>query len=306
MSDNHVSVLLRESMEALAIKPNGCYFDGTFGRGGHSREILKALGTDGKLYATDRDPCATKVALALEDSRFSFKRGVFSRISDYFPQLGQASLDGVLLDLGVSSPQLDNADRGFSFTRDGVLDMRMDPESGMTAKDFINKARVSEIKNVIARMGEERFAKQIANQIAKARNSQTIETTKELAEIVKKAVPARFHTPGRHPATRTFQAIRIFINQELDELQNVLKRTYPMLKPKGRLVVISFHSLEDEFVKKFVKKNAKQDLPPELPILDSALFEKVQLIGRPIRPSEAEVASNPRSRSSLMRVVEKK
>lgn len=305
MSDKHISVLLNESLEALNIKSNGCYFDGTFGRGGHSRAILQALGETGRLYATDRDPRAAETAAHIDDERFIFRRGEFSRVVDNFPELSPNSLDGILLDLGVSSPQLDEAERGFSFTRDGELDMRMNPDAGLTAKEFVNNADYGEIANVIARMGEERFAKQIARKIVKVRLTETIITTKQLAEIVKSAVPARFHVPGRHPATRTFQAIRMYVNRELDELETVLAKAYPLLKPQGRLVVISFHSLEDNYVKRFVKSLAGQEVPPEVPIADSAMLKKVKLIGRPIRPSEEEVANNPRSRSSLMRVVEK-
>lgn len=305
MNTEHISVLLRESVEALKIKPDGHYFDGTFGRGGHSRAILDCLNEQGRLYATDRDPRAAEVADAISDKRFIFRRGEFSRLTENFPELGNNSLDGILLDLGVSSPQLDDAERGFSFTRDGELDMRMNPDTGLTAKEFVNNAEYGELANVIARMGEERFVKPIAKAIVKARLTQPITTTKQLAEIVSGAVPARFHVPGRHPATRTFQAIRMHVNRELDELQTVLEKAYPILKSQGRLVVIAFHSLEDSAVKRFVKKMAGQDIPPEVPIADSALFQKVKLIGRPVRPSEEEIANNPRSRSSLMRVVEK-
>ncbi|MGY0399442.1 MAG: 16S rRNA (cytosine(1402)-N(4))-methyltransferase RsmH [Ostreibacterium sp.] len=301
----HIPVLLQESIEALHIRLDGHYFDGTFGCGGHSGEILNHLGSQGRLYATDRDPSAAKVAVAMDDERFFFKKGEFSRFAENFPMLQKNSLDGVLLDLGVSSPQLDEAERGFSFARDGELDMRMNPETGLTAKEFVNTAKYGDLVNVIARMGEERFAKQIAKKIVNRRLCHSITTTKQLAEIVKGAIPVRFHLPGRHPATRTFQAIRLFVNNELDELQTVLEKVYPILKQHGRLVVISFHSLEDSYVKKFVKSMAGQELPPEVPITDSAILKKVKLIGRPMRPSEAEVASNPRSRSSLMRVVEK-
>ncbi|MBS9778252.1 MAG: 16S rRNA (cytosine(1402)-N(4))-methyltransferase RsmH [Gammaproteobacteria bacterium] len=305
MSNKHISVLLEESIDALNIKPNGLYFDGTFGRGGHSKAILQALGEGGCLFATDRDPKAAETAVTVVDKRFVFRRGEFSCLDKNFPEISPNSLDGILLDLGVSSPQLDEAERGFSFTHDGELDMRMNPEAGLTAKDFVNNAEFSEIANVIARMGEERFAKQIARKIEKVRQTEMIATTNQLAEIVKSAVPARFHVPGRHPATRTFQAIRIHVNRELDELQVVLEKAYRLLKPKGRLVVISFHSLEDNYVKRFVKSLAGQDVPPEVPIMDSAAMKKVKLIGRPVRPSAFEVSNNPRSRSSLMRIIEK-
>lgn len=301
----HIPVLLKEAVASLNIQSAGCYFDGTFGRGGHSQAILSALGEAGCLYATDKDPEAAKAAAKIDDKRFIFRRGEFSRLMENFPELGKESLDGILLDLGVSSPQLDEAQRGFSFSREGELDMRMNPEKGLTAKAFVNNAEIGKIANVIARMGEERFAKLIAKHIGKARLTQTITTTKQLADIVSCAVPVRFHTPGRHPATRTFQAIRMYVNQELDELQNVLDKAFFLLKPKGRLVVIAFHSLEDNYVKRFVKQKQGGDVPPEVPITDSALFKKVKLMGRPVRPSEEEIANNPRSRSALMRVVEK-
>ncbi len=308
----HIPVLLNEALEALNIRPSGYYFDGTFGRGGHSRAILEKLSDEGRLYATDRDPRAAEEAKTIMNKNFFFRQGDFSHFIENFPEIENESLDGVLLDLGVSSPQLDDASRGFSFTRDGELDMRMNPEKGLTAKQFVNEAEYGEIANVIARMGEERFAKQIAKKIIKARSLETITssletitTTKQLAEIVASAVPVRFHVPGRHPATRTFQAIRMYVNRELDELETVLEKAYPKLKHGARLVVISFHSLEDNYIKRFVKKLAGQELPPEVPVADSTMFKKVKFIGRPVRPSEGEIAANPRSRSSLMRVVEK-
>ncbi|MPV86265.1 16S rRNA (cytosine(1402)-N(4))-methyltransferase RsmH [Ostreibacterium oceani] len=301
----HVSVLLDASLTALAIQPDGVYLDATFGRGGHSQGILSQLGQEGKLYAVDRDPAAIKTATKITDTRFCFASGNFSEFMTLFPGLGKNSLDGVLLDLGVSSPQLDEASRGFSFTRDGELDMRMNPETGITAKEFVNNATYGDLANVIACMGEERFAKQIAKKIIKARTSSLIATTTQLAEIVKSAIPVRFHTPGRHPATRTFQAIRIYVNRELEELEAVLHQAYLALKKGGRLVVIAFHSLEDKAVKQFVKSLAGNELPPEIPVFSSAEFNKVRLIGRPVRPSEAEIAQNPRARSSIMRVIEK-
>ncbi len=301
----HITVLLQEAVEALQIDPDGCYFDGTFGRGGHSRAILAKLGERGQLYATDRDPRAAATAAAITDTRFHFRRGEFSRFTKHFPELGAASLDGILLDLGVSSPQLDEAERGFSFSREGELDMRMDPDTKLTAKWFVNHADYGELVNVIACLGEERFAKPIAKHIIKARSAKMITTTTQLAAIVSRAIPARFHTPGRHPATRTFQAIRMYVNREMDELKMVLEQAYSVLKPGGRLVVIAFHSLEDNTVKQFVADKAGQELPPEIPVSDSALFKKVKLTGRPIRPSAEEIERNPRSRSAMMRVVEK-
>lgn len=303
-TQEHISVLLNESVEALNIKPDGHYYDGTFGRGGHSRAILEKLGDNGRLYATDRDPRAAEVAEAIDDPRFHFARGEFSQFTDYFPELGKNSLDGILLDLGVSSPQLDDASRGFSFRQEAELDMRMNPDNKLTAKAFVNHADYGELVNVIACLGEERFAKPIAKQIIKQRALDPIETTTQLASLVSSAIPARFHTPGRHPATRTFQAIRIYVNREIDELQIILEKAYPVLKSGARLVAISFHSLEDNTVKQFVKGKT-ETLPPEIPVPDASLFNKVKLIGRPTRPSEKEIERNPRSRSSIMRVMEK-
>ncbi len=302
----HISVLLNESIDALQIKPEGCYFDGTFGRGGHSRAILDQLNENGRLYATDRDPRAAEAAEKIEQTNFIFKRGEFSHITEHFPELDNESLDGILLDLGVSSPQLDDAERGFSFRYDAELDMRMNPDNKLSAKLFVNNAEYAELVNVIACLGEERFAKPIAKRIIKEREIAPIITTTQLAEIVKSAVPVRFHKPGRHPATRTFQAIRIYVNREIDELKDILEKAYPLLKKGGRLVVISFHSLEDETVKKFVKGMAGAELPPEIPVPDADIFKKLKLIGRPVRPSEQEIKLNPRARSSLMRIVEKK
>ncbi|PID62180.1 MAG: 16S rRNA (cytosine(1402)-N(4))-methyltransferase [Gammaproteobacteria bacterium] len=305
MTQQHIPVLLQEAITALQISPEGYYFDGTFGRGGHSRAILEQLGPTGRLYATDRDPRAAEVAATIADSRFAFARGEFSHFMDYFPELGKESLDGILLDLGVSSPQLDEAERGFSFSREGELDMRMNPDTKLTAKQFVNHAEYGELVNVIACLGEERFAKPIAKHIIRRRSTETIKTTTQLADIVSSAVPARFHVPGRHPATRTFQAIRIHVNRELDELQDVLDKAYSVLKKGGRLVIISFHSLEDNRVKRYVKSMAGDELPPEIPVADNAMFKKMKLLGRPIRPSETEITHNPRARSSLMRVIEK-
>ncbi len=301
----HQSVLFEESLSALQLTSDGCYLDGTFGRGGHSRGILDALGEGGKLYATDRDPSAAIEAEKIKDVRFIFGQGRFSQFDELFPLLGAESLDGVLLDLGVSSPQLDQAERGFSFMRDGELDMRMDPTTGFTAKEFVNNAEYGELANVIARLGEERFAKKIAREIIKARSQDTITTTTNLAEIVKRAVPVRFHVEGRHPATRTFQAIRIHVNNELGELEVFLQKVFPVLKRGGRIVVISFHSLEDKVAKQFVKKLSSDEFPPEIPVKDVSVFKKLKLIGRPTRPSEEEIEENPRARSSIMRVMEK-
>lgn len=275
------------------------------GEAWHTQGILAQLGEDGEIYSIDRDPEAAKVAAEIKDVRFHFGRGKFSQVNKLFPVLTKESLDGVLLDLGVSSPQLDQAERGFSFRREGELDMRMDPTTGFTAKEFVNNADYGELANVIARLGEERFARKIAREIITARSQATITTTTNLAEIVKRAVPVRFHVEGRHPATRTFQAIRIHVNNELGELADFLQKIFPLVKRGGRIVIISFHSLEDKEVKRFAKKLSSDELPPEIPVKDVALFKKLKLIGRPIRPSEEEIGDNPRSRSSIMRVMEK-
>ncbi len=301
----HIPVLLDESILALNIKKNGHYFDGTFGRGGHSKKILSNLGENGLLFATDQDPSAITAARSIDDSRFIFRKGKFSDFMMTFPEIENNSLDGILLDLGVSSVQLDKAERGFSFMREGELDMRMNPEKGVTAKEFVNSAEYSKLVNVIAKYGEERFAKRIANKIIETRLIHEITTTTMLAEIVKLAVPVKFHIPGRHPATRTFQAIRIYVNNELGELEQVLKRAYKALKKNGRLIIISFHSLEDNLVKKFVKEKSNNNFPKEIPITDLSVLKKVLFIGRPIRPQEEEININKRARSSIMRVVEK-
>ncbi len=301
----HIPVLLKESIDALKIKEDGRYFDGTFGRGGHSKEILKNLGDAGVLFATDQDPSAVASAKKISDSRFFFGKGRFSEFLEIFPEIENNSLDGILLDLGVSSVQLDEAERGFSFMREGELDMRMNPEIGITAKEFVNTAEFGKLVNVIASYGEERFAKRIANRIIKERLNCEITTTTMLAEIVKLAVPAKFHIVGRHPATRTFQAIRIYVNNELGELEQVLINAFKALKKNGRLVIISFHSLEDSLVKKFVKKKTNTDFPKEIPITDLSILKEMSFVGRPIRPQEKEINNNNRARSSIMRIVEK-
>jgi len=301
----HITVMPREAIAALQIKANGWYLDATFGRGGHSQAILSVLGGHGRLYATDRDPSAAEQASCIEDQRFIFKKTRFSNFLQAFEELNSESLNGILLDLGVSSPQLDDASRGFSFSRESELDMRMDPDTGFTAKAFVNSADYGDIVNVIACLGQERFAKTIAKRIIKARQSQPITTTKALAAIVKAAIPARFHVTGRHPATRTFQAIRIHVNDEISELKQFLDKAFSSLKSEGRIVVIAFHSLEDETIKEFVNRLKSHALPPEIPLPDSRVYDKVKLIGRPVRPSSQEIETNPRSRSSIMRIIEK-
>lgn len=302
----HVSVLLQESIEALAIKPDGIYLDATFGRGGHSRAILAQLNAQGKLYALDRDPTAIAAAEALrDDPRFTIIHTPFSRLDDVLDaQQLRGKLDGILFDLGVSSPQLDDADRGFSFMREGPLDMRMDTSCGPTAADFLNTASADEIAFVLREYGEERFAWRIAQAIVQQREEQPLQTTRELATLIEKAVP--FKDKHKHPATRSFQGIRIHINGELDEIETALTAAVSGLKPEGRLAVISFHSLEDRMVKRFMRAQAKgREIPAGLPIRD-ADFDRGQtlkLIGKAIKPSAAETKLNPRARSSVLRIA---
>jgi 16S rRNA (cytosine1402-N4)-methyltransferase len=302
---SHRTVLLREAVSALNVKTDGIYVDGTFGRGGHSREVLSCLGDRGRLIALDRDPQAVAAAVQMNDARLTVRRARFSAMAAVLRELAVERVDGVLLDLGVSSPQLDQAERGFSFRQDGPLDMRMDPESGASAADWLMQAPEKEIGEVIRKYGEERFAKQIARAIVKARSQRPLERTGELAEIVAKAVPSR--EPRQDPATRTFQAIRIFINQELEELEMTLPQCVACLNPGARLVVISFHSLEDRIVKRFMVKLSTPEVPKRLPLRESEMPKGVlQLVGKPVRADDQEVATNPRARSAIMRVAERR
>ncbi|MBA2689713.1 MAG: 16S rRNA (cytosine(1402)-N(4))-methyltransferase RsmH [Burkholderiales bacterium] len=301
----HATVLLEEAVAALQIKPDGIYVDATFGYGGHSRKILTALGSEGRLMALDKDPQAAAAAKAIEHPGFRFQHESFAKLKRVLESAGISRVDGVLLDLGVSSPQLDSPERGFSFRADGPLDMRMDTSRGESAGEWLARATEQEIGSVIKNYGEERFAKQIAKKIIDSRLAKPIATTRQLAEIVAGAV--RTHEPHQNPATRTFQAIRIFINRELAELEQVLPQSIEVLAAQGRLVVISFHSLEDRIVKRFIRSEATGDrLPRDIPIraqeIDAA---KLRLVGKPVRASFAEVAANPRARSAIMRVAEK-
>lgn len=299
----HVSVLLEESVAALAIKPDGTYLDGTFGRGGHSRAILRSLSNSGRLIAFDKDPQAESSAEQFsEDPRFEFVRASFAEISS---RVEASELDGILLDLGVSSPQLDNAERGFGFSDDGPLDMRMDTRAGMTAAEWLATAPEADIADVIKTYGEERFAKRMASAIVKARAESPITRTKQLATIVAEANPK--WEPHKHPATRAFQAIRIFINRELEDLEIALGHTVDALSEGGRLVVISFHSLEDRIVKRFMRDQARgQQLPKHVPVIDSDTGKTLNLVGKALKPSTDEVQRNPRSRSAIMRVAERR
>ena len=301
----HVSVLLPEAVAALAVKPEGVYVDATFGRGGHSREILACLGPQGRLVALDRDPVAVAAGAGIVDARLSLLHAAFSRFGEVLDGLGIEKVDGVLLDLGVSSPQLDTPERGMSFRFDAPLDMRMDTTQGETVADFLARADQREIEKVIRDYGEERFAHAIAKAVVAARCEYRISTTRQLAALVEKAVLTR--EPGQHPATRSFQALRIHVNRELEELSLVLPQCVGRLASGGRLVVISFHSLEDRIVKRFMRDASQPpNLPKRLPVRAAELAAPpCRLIGKPVFPGDREVAANPRSRSAVMRVAER-
>jgi len=300
----HVPVLLEEAVAALRVRPDGIYVDGTFGRGGHSAAILALLGVRGRLLAFDQDPAAL-AANALADRRLELIHGRFSTMKVELGARAVERVAGVLLDLGVSSPQLDEAGRGFSFAAEGPLDMRMDPTRGESAADWLDRATEQEIREVVATYGEERFAKQVAGAIVAARSREPLRTTRQLAEVVGGAVRTR--EPGKHPATRTFQALRIHLNQELAELEMTLPQAVDLLEPGGRLAVISFHSLEDRIVKNFLREGATADrLPRGVPVRAKDLPQpRLRLVGRAIRPSPAELAANPRARSATLRVAER-
>ncbi len=312
MSDTpkHITVLLHEAVDGLAIKPGGIYIDGTFGRGGHSRLILSKLGEQGRLIAIDRDLRAIAEANTITDPRFQIVHSAFSSIPDICDELGLiGKIDGILLDLGVSSPQLDEAERGFSFMRDGPLDMRMDTTKGLSAMEWLAQVSVDDLAWVLKEFGEERFAKRIAQAVVSYNKSasEKISRTLQLAQIIADAVP--FKDKHKHPATRSFQAIRIYINSELDELEKALNSALTVLAPEGRLSIISFHSLEDRMVKQFMRKQSKGEAVPKgLPILESELNKNIPLktVGKAIMPSEAEIDANPRSRSAVLRVAEKR
>ncbi len=308
----HISVLLRESVDALVVDPDGLYIDGTFGRGGHSREILSRLSDQGRLMAFDKDPEAIQVGeqLAKQDSRFEIVHRSFATMLTALNEKGQTetvpwlgNVSGVMLDLGVSSPQLDDAARGFSFSKEGPLDMRMDNTAGPSASEWLAEADANDIAFVLKEYGEEKFAWRIANAIVKHRESSPLNTTKALADLIESAVPVK--DKFKHPATRSFQGIRIYINGELDDLNIALADSLDALKVGGRLVVISFHSLEDRVTKRFMQKQAKGDAPKGLPLRDSEINRRLKLIGKAQKPSTQEVAENVRSRSAVMRVAEK-
>ena len=300
----HQPVLLAEALAALALKPDGTYLDGTYGRGGHSRALLPRLGPTGRLIAIDRDPQAVAAAASLRDPRFSIHHARFSALAQVLDALGVEKLDGMLFDLGVSSPQLDAPERGFSFRHDGPLDMRMDPTQGESAAQWLSHAGESEIREVIRDYGEERFAQQIAKAIVAARPVQPLRTTRQLADLVGQAVRTR--EARQDPATRTFQALRIFLNQELEDLSLMLPQALRRLATGGRLAVISFHSLEDRIVKQFYARAARPPVPRGLPLREAEMpAPLLGLIGKPVRASAQEVAANPRARSAVMRVAER-
>lgn len=296
--------MAQEAPEALVVDPDGVYVDGTFGRGGHSRLILAKLSEKGRLIAFDRDPEAVAEAGRIEDPRFSIVHAPFSEMAGRLASLGVEAVDGIFLDIGVSSPQIDDAGRGFSFRFDGPLDMRMDTTSGISAAEWLATADVGEIQRVIREYGEERFAGPIARAIVRRRETNPLKTTRELADLVASVVPRNKKDVNQHPATRTFQAVRIEINHELDELMTTLSDSGSLLRPGGRLAVISFHSLEDRIVKRFFERAAHPEraLDPRLPFtqdqLPAPLYEDVVRI----KPSERECEENPRARSSILRV----
>lgn len=304
----HTSVLLKESIEALNIKPDGIYIDATFGRGGHSRAILNALGEDGRLIALDRDAEAIEAAKSFQsDPRFSIYHCAFANIKVVVNDLSlYGKVDGVLMDIGVSSPQLDDAQRGFSFQKDGPLDMRMDTGAGLSAAQWLNTASLEEIATVIKQYGEEKFGTRIAHAVLEQRAIKPLETTSEFATLIDKAVPVK--DKFKHPATRTFQGVRIFINGELKQLELGLSESLDVLCKGGRLAVISFHSLEDRMVKRFIKsKSQGPKYPSKLPLTQQMLDvgKIVKPIGKAIKPSAEEINQNVRCRSSVLRVAEK-
>ncbi|ELZ1258048.1 16S rRNA (cytosine(1402)-N(4))-methyltransferase RsmH [Vibrio fluvialis] len=312
-SFQHISVLLHESIDGLAIKPDGIYIDGTFGRGGHSRTILSQLGPNGRLYSIDRDPQAIAEAQKIDDPRFTIVHGPFSGIAEYAQRYDLVGkVDGVLFDLGVSSPQLDDAERGFSFMKDGPLDMRMDPTSGMPVSDWLAQADLDDITWVIREFGEDKHARRIAKAIVAYREDEEndpLTRTSQLAKLISDAAPKSFKEK-KHPATRAFQAFRIYINSELEEIDTALKGAASILAPQGRLSVISFHSLEDRMVKRFMRKESKgPEVPHGIPLTQEQIralgSADLKTVGKAIKPSEQEVEMNPRSRSSVLRIAEK-
>lgn len=301
----HATVLLREAVDALVWDEDAFYVDGTFGRGGHSGEILRRLSARGRLLAIDKDPraCVSAQESLGDDTRFSIVQGSFAELPNLLAARQVSEVAGVLLDLGVSSPQLDDAERGFSFQKDGPLDMRMNPGRGQSAAQWLEHASESDITQVLRDYGEEKYARRMAAAIVRARADAAITRTGQLAEIIKAANPS--WEKNKHPATRAFQAIRIYINEELGDLQSLLERVLDVLMVGGRLVVISFHSLEDRLVKRFIRGQERPIVPRGLPLRDSEIQRRLRSVGRAVRASSVEVAANPRARSAVMRVAEK-
>jgi 16S rRNA (cytosine1402-N4)-methyltransferase len=303
----HQPVLLDEVLAALAIRGDGVYVDGTFGRGGHAAAILAQLGPEGRLLAIDKDPEAVQSARIQfgNDPRFEIEQGAFTMLSQLLAQRQlQGRVNGLLLDLGVSSPQLDDPVRGFSFSSDGPLDMRMDPESGISAAQWLQQASEREIREVLRTLGEERFAGRIARAIVSTRSEAPLQTTRQLAELIAAAAPSR--EKNKHPATRSFLAIRIFINRELDDVRAVLEQVPDALAPGGRLAVISFHSLEDRIVKRFIRDEYRgEQAPPEFPLAGMDYQPRIRPVGKAIRAGKTEIDANPRARSAVLRVAER-
>lgn len=302
----HTTVLLHETVDGCLTNPDGVYVDGTFGRGGHSRLLLSKLSEKGRLFGIDKDPLAigSGQALEAEDSRFRIVQASFADMKQALAAEGIDKVDGILLDLGVSSPQLDDAERGFSFLKDGPLDMRMNPDAGISAAEWVATTPEKEMVRVFKEYGEERFAKRMAGAVVRERAQRDITRTADLAEILKVANPA--WEKHKHPATRAFQAIRIAVNNELGDLENLLDDSVDLLKPGGHLAVISFHSLEDRMVKRFIRAQEKgRDVPPGIPLTEDQLGKTMKKIGKAIMPGDDEVQRNPRSRSAVLRIAER-
>ncbi|MBX2848857.1 MAG: 16S rRNA (cytosine(1402)-N(4))-methyltransferase RsmH [Acidiferrobacterales bacterium] len=306
-SESHIPVLKREALDGLNVKANGFYVDATLGRAGHALAIAECLDEHGRLLCLDRDPTAIELGQEkfINDQRVQVVQGEFARIKDLFEEFAEAEkVDGILMDLGVSSPQLDQAERGFSFMRDGDLDMRMDPTQGESAADWLARVDEADLVKVLFELGEEKFARRIANAIVLTRSETRIESTLQLANIIEQNIPKK--DKHKHPATRTFQAIRLHVNQELRQISEALPQAVELLNAGGRLAVISFHSLEDRIVKRFFRSLATPNLPPKnIPVPATAYQTPLKLIGRAVKPTQQEIADNPRSRSSVLRVAER-
>jgi 16S rRNA (cytosine1402-N4)-methyltransferase len=305
---NHQAVLLKEVLESLNIHPSGIYIDATFGRGGHSRAILQRLNEDGLLIAFDQDPEAVAFAKQqfADEPRLKIEHCNFNQVADVVEQYGLTEkIDGVLMDLGVSSPQLDDAERGFSFLRSGPLDMRMDTSQGETARQWLARVKLADLINVLKKYGEEKFARRIATAIVETREQREIKDTGDLAEIISNAIPVK--EKHKHPATRSFQAIRIHLNEELQAVEQGLKAAIKVLAKGGRLSVISFHSLEDRIVKRFMRDiSSRPKLPAGLPVMEADIEVPYRLVGKPVTAGAEELQVNPRARSARLRVLEKR